>query len=578
MSVRVRKFFSYYRPYRRLFLILMGSAFIVSTVSLALPLCAGFITRNVLGEITPDTLNQIVAMGALMLGLVALHTLCNLFVDYRGHVMGAMMESDMRAELFDHYQQLSFRFYDEQKTGQLMSRISNDLFWISELCHHGPEDLVLSLLKFVGSFVILLTINVELTLITFLFLPVMAVYALVFQKRVGIALGASKARIGDVNAQIEETLAGIRVVKSFTNEAIERDKFADANRRFVASRADGYRAEAYHWQGVHVFTHLITIAVIVFGGAAIVQQTLDLPELLTFLLYVGIMVEPIHKLENFARLYQEGITGFNRFMEIMEIAPDITDAPDAVELGWVQGAIQFREVSFRYHDDHDYVLENLSLDIRAGEYVALVGSSGVGKSTLCSLIPRFYEVTQGHILLDGHDIRQVTLRSLRRTVGVVQQDVYLFSGTVADNIRYGKPDATPAEIVEAARKANAHDFIMALPNGYDTDIGQRGVKLSGGQKQRLSIARVFLKNPPIILFDEATSSLDNESEKAIQESLEKLAEERTVIVIAHRLTTIRKAHRILVLTDAGIDEQGTHEELIARGGVYTNLYQLQSRP
>jgi ATP-binding cassette subfamily B protein len=575
VSSRSKKFLSYYRPYLGLFFADLLCAFIVSATTLLLPLCASYITKNILAGITPAALDQIYAMGAVMLALVVIHTLCNIYVDYRGHLMGAMMESDMRIELFEHYQKLSFSFYDEHKTGQLMSRITNDLFWMSELCHHGPEDIAITVLKAIGVLAILITINVKLTLIVLFFLPIMTVYAFYFNGRLNAALKRSKERISDINAQVEDSLAGIRVVKSFTNEAIESRKFAYENSRFVHSRGDGYKSDAYFYGGMSAFTQLMTISVIVFGGAAIVNASLDLADLLTYTLCVGILIDPINRIVNFTRLYQEGITGFSRFMDILEIEPDIQDSPDALELTHVRGNVEFNDVSFKYKEDHNYVVRNISLDIRVGDYVALVGSSGVGKTTLCSLIPRFYEVKEGQILLDGQDIREICLRSLRRHIGIVQQDVYLFAGTVADNIRYGQLDATHEEIVEAARKANAHDFIMALPNGYDTDIGQRGVKLSGGQKQRLSIARVFLKNPPIIIFDEATSSLDNESERAVQESLEQLANNRTMLVIAHRLSTVRKAQRIVVLTDNGIDEQGTHEELIALDGAYANLYHMQ---
>ncbi|NUM48117.1 MAG: ABC transporter ATP-binding protein [Anaerolineales bacterium] len=555
----------------------MVCALIVSVTTLLIPLGANTITKNVLANGRPDALTQIYAAGAGMLGLIAVHTACNMFVDYHGHRMGALMERDMRAELFEHLQKLSFSFYDEQKTGQLMTRITNDSFDLSELYHHGPEDVVISLLNFVGAFIILLTINVELAWIVFLFLPPMAVFVIYFNGKMKAALRRSMDRIGDVNAQVEDTLAGIRVVKSFTNETIESRKFAHENDRFLASRADGYKNEAYFSGGMSAFTLLLPVAVIVFGGVRIVNGALDLADLITFLLYVGILTEPIRRFSNFTRLYQEGMTGFERFMEILEVAPDIQDAPGAVELDSVQGDVEFRGVSFKYKAEHQEVLKNVSLTIRAGEYVALVGSSGVGKTTLCSLIPRFYEISEGHILLDGRDIRTLRQGSLRRNIGVVQQDVYLFAGTVAENIRYGKPDATREEIIAAAKQANAHAFITALPHGYDTDIGQRGVKLSGGQKQRLSIARVFLKDPPILIFDEATSALDNESEKAVQESMEKLAHNRTTLVIAHRLSTIQNAQRIVVLTEVGIGEEGTHEELMALHGTYANLYNVQAR-
>jgi ATP-binding cassette, subfamily B, bacterial len=575
MNSRSKKFLSYYKPYLGLFLTDVACAFIVSAVTLILPLCARYLTQNVLGDPTPKALPQIYMMGAVMLGLLVIHTVCNTFVDYQGHMMGTLMESDMRNELFEHYQKLSFRFYDEQRTGQLMSRLTHDLFAISELCHHGPEESIIAALKFVGAFVILISINVKLTLIIFLFLPIMAVYALYFNRRLNTALSQSKERIGDVNAQVEDTLAGIRVVKSFTNEEIEKKKFAYENRRFVDSRREGYRSDAYFYEGMVVFTQLITIAVIIFGGVAIVHASLDLADLITYLLFVAILIDPIQKFANLARLYQEGITGFNRFMEMMEVEPDIQDSAEAIELTCVQGNVEFKNVSFKYKEGYDYVLKNICLNIKAGEYVALVGASGGGKTTLCSLIPRFYEVSEGKILLDGKNIRDISLRSLRRNIGVVHQDVYLFAGTVLDNICYGKPEATQTEIIEATKKANAHEFIMKLPEGYETDIGQRGVKLSGGQKQRLSIARVFLKDPAVLIFDEATSALDNESEKAIKESLERLTNNRTTLVIAHRLSTIRNAQRIVVLTDNGIQEQGTHEELITWEGAYANLYNMQ---
>lgn len=575
MNSRLQKFLSYYKPYLRLLFADIGCAFIVSAITLILPLLTRYITKNILEDQTPDALARLLWVGALMLALVIVYVVCSVFVDYQGHMMGALMERDMRAELFDHYQTLSFSFFDEQKTGQLMTRITNDVFWLGELYHHGAEDIVIAALTFVGAFLILFTINVPLALIIAVFLPVMGVYGFYFNHRMNIALRASKDRIGDINAQVEDTLAGIRVVKSFTNEGIEKRKFALENERFVDSRRDGYRSEAYFFGGLMGFTQLLTITVILLGGVAILRGTLDLADLLTFMMCVGILTDPIRRAINFTRLYQEGMTGFSRFMDMLEVAPDLQDSAEAIEVPHVRGAIEFRDVSFRYRENHKDVLTNITLTIKAGEYVALVGASGVGKTTLCSLIPRFYEATKGEILIDGRDIRDIRLHSLRSHIGVVQQDVYLFSGTVAENIAYGKRAATSEEIIAAARKANAHEFIMALPNGYDTDIGQRGVKLSGGQKQRLSIARVFLKDPPILIFDEATSALDNESERAVQESLERLIDNRTTLVIAHRLSTVRNAGRILVLTDNGIDEQGTHEALIAQEGIYANLYQLQ---
>ena len=572
MNARTKKFLSYYKPYLGLFLSVMSCAFLVAGITLLFPWLTRYITKTVLEGGAPNALSEIYRVGALMVVLILIHTACNFYVDYRGHAMGAMMESDMRSELFDHYQKLSFRFYDEQRTGQLMSRITNDLFSLAELYHHGPEDYLIYTVKFIGAFLVLININVQLTIAVFLFLPVLAVFSLYFTKRLNIAFKKSRERIGDINAQVEDTLAGIRVVKSFANEETEKKKFAYENNRFLESRKHIYKNESFIYQGVGMITQLITVTVIVLGGVSITKASLDLADLLTFLLYIGNFIEPIQKLTHMTEQFQEGITGFARFMEILEVEPDIQDSANAIEIKNVQGNVEFRNVTFRYQEHHAHVLKNISLKIKAGDYVALVGTSGVGKTTLCSLIPRFYEVSDGEVCLDGVNIKDITLHSLRRNVGVVQQDVYLFAGTVFENIRYGKPDADPAEIIEAAKKANAHDFIMALPDGYDTDIGQRGVKLSGGQKQRLSIARVFLKDPPVLIFDEATSALDNESEKVVQDSLEDLARDRTTLVIAHRLSTIRNAKRIVVLTDQGIDEEGTHEELMELEGTYARLY------
>lgn len=576
-QTRARKFFSYYRPYIGLFSADMACAVIASAAMLAIPLCVRYITANLLQVGSTDALHQIYVMGGIMFGLIAVYAACHAFIDYQGHVMGALMERDMRSELFDHYQKLSFKFYDEHKTGQLMTRISHDTFDLAELYHHGPEDAVISFLNFIGAFVILMSINAKLALIAFLFVPVMGIYGFYTARKMYAALKKSSDKIGDINAQVEDTLAGIRVVKSFTNEDIEKKKFGSENDQFLKSRRKGYKAEAYFYDGLISFTQLMTVAIVIFGAASIVKGSMDLADLLTLLLYIVILIEPIQRLGNFIRLYQQGITGFNRFMDVLEVEPDIQDAKNAEELDQVRGDIEFKAVSFKYREGHDHVLKNISLKINVGEYVALVGFSGVGKTTLCSLIPRFYEASEGKILVDGRDIKNLKLKSLRKNIGLVQQDIYLFAGTVLENIRYGKPDSTEEEIIAAAKQANAHDFIMMLPNGYSTDIGQRGVKLSGGQKQRISIARVFLKNPPIIIFDEATSSLDNESERAVQNSIERLMKNRTTLVIAHRLSTIRNAQRILVLTDKGIEEQGTHEELIALDKTYASLYNMQLR-
>ena len=575
MNSRTKKFFSYYKPYTKLFLSVMACALIVAGITLVLPLGARYITKTILEGNALNAPERILQVGALMLLLVLVHTACNFYVAYRGHTLGAMMEGDLRSELFDHYQKLPLRFYDEQRTGQLMSRITNDLFLLSELYHHGPEDFVIYSVKFIGAFLILLQIDAPLAIAVFLFLPVMFLYAAYFYRRINIALRGYWERIGDINAQVEDTLSGIRVVKSFANEETERRKFAHATGRFLESRKLRYKNEAFSYEGLTGFTHLLTTAVVVLGGIGITRSSLDLGDLLVFLLYTGNFIEPILRFGEIAQQYQQGFTGFERFMEILEIEPEVQDTPRAVELTTVQGHIEFRNIAFRYRETHAHVLRNLSLKVEAGETIALVGSSGVGKTTLCSLIPRFYEVSEGEIRLDGIDIRDIKLSSLRRNVGVVQQDVYLFAGTVLENLRYGKPGADEAQVVEAAKKANAHDFILSLPEGYHTDIGQRGVKLSGGQKQRLSIARVFLKDPPVLIFDEATSALDYESERVIQEALEELAKNRTTFIIAHRLSTIRNARRILVLTDRGIEEQGTHRELLALGGIYARLYNMQ---
>lgn len=571
---KMKKFISYYRPYLGLFITDMICATIAAGITLVFPMITRYITGTVLLQ-EPVEFSMINKLGIFMIVLVIIEFACNYFITYQGHVMGAKMESDLRAELFEHYQKLSFGFYDDQKTGQLMSRLTNDLFSLTELYHHGPEDLIISLVKFIGAFIILMTINVQLTLVVFAFLPIMIIFAGYFNKKMNIAFTNNKRKIGDINSRIEDNLSGIRVVQSFVNEEAEKEKFAYNNHQYVLSKKNSYRYMGGYHSGLNAFISLITVTVIIYGSTLIGHQNLSIPDLIAFILYINNLIDPVKKLINFTEQFAEGITGFNRFVEMLNIEPDIKDSLEARDIKDVKGEVCFKNVSFKYKESLSYVLENIDLSVSSGEYVALVGSSGAGKTTICSLIPRFYEVSSGDIYIDNENIKDITLKSLRRNIGIVQQDVYLFAGTIMDNIRYGKPEASDEEIYEAAKNANAHDFIMELPDGYNTDCGQRGVKLSGGQKQRLSIARVFLKNPPILIFDEATSALDNESEKVVQESLERLAKNRTTFVIAHRLSTIKNAQRIIVLTEDGISEQGNHDELLSLNGDYAKLYNMQ---
>lgn len=571
----LKELIGYYKPYKLLFYLDMLFAMVGAAVTLVIPLVVRYITTTVIYYDTSVAQMVILQLGALMLVLVVIEFICNYYIAYWGHIMGARMEADMRAEIFGHYQKLSFTFFDDQKVGHLLSRVTTDLFDISEVLHHGPEDLIISIIKILGSFIILSLIDIKLAVVAFIFVPIMAVYAGILNRRMTSAFKRNRAKIANINSQIEDSLSGIRVVKSFANEEVEIDKFQEGNKEFLKAKRKSYLYMGAYHSGMNALSTMITVVVLVVGFGFITDGKLEVVDLITFLLYISNFIEPVKKLVNFTEQFQNGYSGYVRFKEIMEIAPDIKDKEDAINIDKLEGNIVFDQVAFGYNNQTEKVLCNIDLDVKAGEYMALVGPSGAGKTTLCSLIARFYDATSGSIRIDDIDIRDMKLDALRNNVGIVQQDVYLFVGTILENIRYGKPGATDEEVVTAAKQANAHDFIMGLQDGYNTDIGQRGVKLSGGQKQRLSIARVFLKNPPILIFDEATSALDNESELVVQQSLESLAKNRTTFVIAHRLSTIRNAERILVLTDEGIVEQGSHKELMDLEGVYSALYQVQ---
>ncbi len=570
-----RKMISYYRNYQAVFWLDMFFALVSSIISLIIPLIVRYVTGTLVNYPSEVILQQVPTLALGFLVLVAINFYCKFYISNVGHVMGARIEFDMRAEIFDHLQKLSFSFYDNQQIGRLMSRITTDLFDITELMHHGPENIILSAIRLVGAFIILFNINWKLSVAALCVLPVYGVFAVVMNKRMRKTFRENRKKIAEINGQIEDNLAGIRVVKSFANEQAENEKFKIGNMGFLNAKKNSYFNMGIFSAGMDTGNFLMQVVIIVAGTLLLAHGTVDATDLVTFLLYIHVLIEPINAVIAFTEQFQSGFTGFERFREIMDTEADIKDKDDAVILPPVKGDVEFKDVSFVYEGTTSKVLDGVNLTVPAGSYYALVGASGAGKTTLCSLIPRFYDVTEGSVTVDGHDIRDVTMASLRNQIGIVQQDVYLFAGTVFENILYGKPGATREEVIEAAKKANAHEFIMSLPDGYDTDIGQRGVKLSGGQKQRLSIARVFLKNPPLLIFDEATSALDNESEKVVQESLEKLAANRTTLVIAHRLSTIRNAEKIVVLTDTGIAEEGTHGELLAKGGIYAELYNMQ---
>ena len=570
----IRRFAPYYRKYWKIVVFDLFCAALTTICELVLPLIATSITRRATTDLATLTVAFVLKLGGLYLVLRAIDAAANYYMQSVGHIMGSHIETDMRTDLFSHLQKLSFNYYSETKVGQIMSRMTSDLFEVTEFSHHCPEEFFIAGIKIVVSFIILCGMNVPLTLCMFAVLPMMLIATRYFNKQMRRVFKERNKQVGEINAQVEDSLLGIRVVKSFANEAIEEEKFDKGNKKFLEIKKRSYECMAAFATSNRIFDGLMYIIVVIIGALQIREGRLTAAEFTAYLLYANMLLNSIRRIVEFTEQFQRGMTGIERFFEIMDVPCEITDSPDAKPLGEVKGAVSFEDVGFHYGDnDHD-VLHHLNLQVRAGESGALVGPSGSGKTTLCNLIPRFYDVTEGRIRIDGKNIKDVTLQSLRNAVGMVQQEVYLFSGSVYDNIVYGKPGASKEEVIAAAKMAGAHDFISALPDGYDTFVGERGVKLSGGQKQRISIARVFLKNPPILILDEATSALDNESERLVQQSLEKLAKGRTVFTIAHRLTTIRGADTIWVLTDKGVEEQGSHSELMKKGGLYAHLYEM----
>lgn len=570
----MKKFISYYKPYRAVFYFDMFCAFLISIIDLAFPQILNYLNRTIYLQTKEMIFKSLIWLTIGLLIMYIIRAFCRYYVSCQGHIMGARMESDMRQELFDQYQRLSFTYYDKNNTGEMMSKLVSDLFDISEFAHHGPENLFISLLKIIGSFLILLSIHVPLTLVLILVTICMFIFSLIENKKMQATFTDNRKKIAMINSRLQDSLAGIRVVKSFANEDIERKKFAHSNKMYLQSKENNYKRMGLFYSGTNFFEGLLLITILIVGGYYIAIGSLEPVALATYALYINIFIAPVQVLVEFTEMFQKGFSGFKRFLEVIETNPDIVDIENATELKNIKGVIDYQDVCFSYNENES-VLNHINIHIDAGKSIALVGPSGGGKTTICSLLPRFYDVTSGKIMIDGKDIRSLSLHSLRKAIGIVQQDVYLFTGSIKENIAYGKSNATDEEIIEAAKKANIHDFIVSLPDGYDTFVGERGTRLSGGQKQRISIARVFLKDPKILILDEATSALDNESERHIQKSLEELSKNRTTITIAHRLSTIRSADEIIVISENGQEERGTHEELMKLNGIYANYYNLQ---